>query len=185
MWTFCGPSFSVTPVQIELYGFIRSPVAERGSSCRNTSRSRNVGISFSIPTTLISVSGSVRHMRPLPSDSATSSPPVSAIAKLAPLTATGVFRNSRLRCRRAASARSCGSSVRSFGASGMCSRKIWRISARLRWSAGTTMWLGRSCDSWMIISARSVSCAVIPWFSRAFTRPISWVAIDLTLMTSS
>ena len=36
----------------------------------------------------------------------------------------------------------------------------------------------------MIISARSVSWAVIPWFSRAFTRPISWVAIDLTLMTS-
>ena len=56
-----------------------------------------MGISFSIPTTLISVSGNVRHMRPLPSDSATSSPPVSAIAKFAPLTATLVFRNRRLR----------------------------------------------------------------------------------------
>ena len=28
-----------TPVQMELYGFIRSPVAERGSNCKNTSRS--------------------------------------------------------------------------------------------------------------------------------------------------
>ena len=38
-----------TPVQIELYGFIRSPVADRGSSCRNTSRSRKRGMTFSMP----------------------------------------------------------------------------------------------------------------------------------------
>ena len=36
----------------------------------------------------------------------------------------------------------------------------------------------------MIISARSVSWAAIPACSSAFTRPISCVAIDLTLMTS-
>jgi hypothetical protein len=46
------------------------------------------------------------------------------------------------------------------------------------------MWLGRSWPSWMIISARSVSWASIPRLASAGTRPISWVAIDLTLMTS-
>ena len=44
----------VTPVQSDVYGFIRSPVEERGSSWRNTSRSANVGTSFSIPTTVTS-----------------------------------------------------------------------------------------------------------------------------------
>ena len=38
-WNSCGPSPAVTPVQSEVYGFIRSPVAERGRSWRNTSRS--------------------------------------------------------------------------------------------------------------------------------------------------
>ena len=32
-----------TPVHIEVYGFIRSPVDDRGSSCRNTSRSCQAG----------------------------------------------------------------------------------------------------------------------------------------------
>ena len=72
------------PVQVEVYGFIRSPVEERGSSCRKTSRSRQVGTTFSMPTTLIRVSGRVRHIRPLPSDSSTTSVPVSATMKLAP-----------------------------------------------------------------------------------------------------
>jgi hypothetical protein len=47
----------VHPDQTEVYGFIRSPVEERGSSWRNTSRSDQVGTTFSIPTTEISVSG--------------------------------------------------------------------------------------------------------------------------------
>ena len=42
-WNACGPSPGVTPVHVDVYGFIRSPVDERGSSCRNTSRSRQVG----------------------------------------------------------------------------------------------------------------------------------------------
>ena len=96
-------------------------------------------------------------MRPLPSDSATSSEPVCAIAKLAPLIATLDSKNLRRRWRRAASASACGSSVRSGGASCISRRKISRISARFLWIAGTTMWLGRSWPSWMIISARSVS----------------------------
>ena len=83
-WKACGPSPGVTPLHVEVYGFIRSPVEERGSSCRNTSRSVQVGTSFSTPITVISVSGSVRHIRPLPSDSTTEIVPVSATAKLAP-----------------------------------------------------------------------------------------------------
>ena len=77
----------MTPVQVEVYGFIRSPVEERGSRRRKTSRSSHVGTTFSMPTTETSTSGRVRHIRPLPSDSTTTSVPVSATAKLAPETA--------------------------------------------------------------------------------------------------
>ncbi len=38
-WKSCGPSPGVTPVHMEVYGFIRSPVEDRGSNWRNTSRS--------------------------------------------------------------------------------------------------------------------------------------------------
>ena len=53
----------------------------------------NFGSSFSIPITVIKVCGSVRHIRPLPSDSTTANVPVSAIPKLAPDTATRADRN--------------------------------------------------------------------------------------------
>ena len=69
--------------------------------------------------------------------------------------------------------------------SGISRRKMSRISLRFLWIAGTRMWLGRSWPSWTISSARSVSWAVMPACSRASLRPISWVAIDLTLTTSS
>ena len=42
-----------------------------------------------------------------------------------------------------------------------------------------------SSASWTIISARSVSRAEIPWSLRYSLRFVSWVAIDLTLTTSS
>ena len=58
---------------------------------------------------VISVSGSVRHMRPLPSDSTTQTPPVSAMRKLAPETPVLTRRNFSRRKVRAASARSAGS----------------------------------------------------------------------------
>ena len=61
----------VTPVHSEVYGFIRSPVADRASTCSITSRSWKRGITFSMPASVIMVRGSVRHMRPLPSDSTT------------------------------------------------------------------------------------------------------------------
>ena len=176
---------SVTPVHIEVYGFIRSPVEERGSSWRNTSRSDQAGRIFSTPTTLISVSGRVRHIRPLPSDSTTTSVPVSATAKFAPEMPTWADMNFLRRCWRAAPASSRGRSVSSRGASGISRRKISLISARLRWMAGTRMWLGRSSLSWTISSARSVSSAAIPASARASFMPISWVAMDFTLTTSS
>ena len=62
---------------------------------------------------VIKVSGRVRHIRPLPSDSTTLSVPVSATAKFAPLIATLACRNFRRRCRRAAPASAAGWSVRS------------------------------------------------------------------------
>ena len=105
-WKSCGPSPGVTPVQSVVYGFMRSPVDERGSSWRKTSRSSGVGTSFSIPTTVISVSGSVVQKRPLPSDSTTQTVPVSATAKFAPLIATRAARNFARRYARAAPASS-------------------------------------------------------------------------------
>ena len=96
-----------------------------------------------MPITVMSVSGRVRHIRPLPSDSTTASVPVSATAKLAPETATRAARNRRRRCARAAIARRRGSSVRSAGASAISRRKISLISDRLRWIAGTRMCDGR------------------------------------------
>ena len=103
-WNSCGPSFSRTPVHSDVYGFMRSAVDERGSSCRKTSRSCHAGSTFSIPIKVTSTFGSVRHMRPLPSDSTTPTVPVSAIAKFAPETAIGTDRNFERRCSRAASA---------------------------------------------------------------------------------
>src|SRR5918998_628216 len=63
---------------------MRSPVDERGSSCRKTSMSCHTGTSFSMPMTVTSTSGSVVHIRPLPSDSNMDTVPVSATAKFPP-----------------------------------------------------------------------------------------------------
>ena len=143
-----------------------------------------MGTTFSMPITVISVSGSVRHIRPLPSDSTTSSVPVSATPKLAPEIATLARRNRSRRCVRAAMASRRGSAVSDGSTPGISRRKISRISARLRWIAGTRMCEGRSPPSWTISSARSVSLASIPAASSASLSPISWVAMDLTLTTS-
>ncbi|CAB4926915.1 unannotated protein [freshwater metagenome] len=137
-----------------------------------------------MPMTVIRVRGSVRHMRPLPSDSTTATVPVAATAALAPEIATGTRRNVSRRCRRAASASAAGSSDTS-PAPGRCSRKMSRISRRLRWIAGTRMWLCRSPPSCTMSSARSVSCASIPASCNAGFSSSSSVRSDLTLMTSS
>ncbi len=52
-----------------------------------------VGTTFSMPITEIRMRGSVRHIRPLPSDSTTPTVPVSATPKFAPLIATWAARN--------------------------------------------------------------------------------------------
>jgi len=75
-----------------------------------------VGTTFSMPTTEMRVSARVRHMRPLPSDSTTTSVPVSATAKFAPEIATLARRNFSRRCNRAAPARLAGSESRFSGA---------------------------------------------------------------------
>ena len=54
---------------------------------------RQVGMIFSIPMIETSTLGSVRHMRPLPSDSTMATVPLSATAKFAPLVATDTLRN--------------------------------------------------------------------------------------------
>ena len=158
---------------------------DRGSRARNTSRSRQEGRIFSIPVTQMSVCGRVTHIRPLPSDSTTTTEPVSAMAKLAPHTPTRADRNAWRRCARAAAASAGGSSVSPAGASGICWRKISLISARFLWMAGTRMWLGRSWPSWTMSSARSVSSASMPSAASASFSPVSWVTIDLTLTTRS
>ena len=185
MWKFCGPSPSVTPDHREVYGFMRSPVEERGSSCRNTPRSSKFGSSFSMPMTVIRVSGRVRHIRPLPSDSTMETVPVSAQPKLAPEMATLASMNCWRRYLRAASASSAGSWVKVSSVFGIFAAKMSRISARLRWIAGTRMWEGKSSPSCTMSSARSVSCAKMPAFSSSSFRAISWVAMDLILTTLS
>jgi len=92
-----------------------------------------------MPTTETSTSGRVRHIRPFPSDSTTARVPVSATAKLAPEIATRVDRNVARRYRRAAAARAAGSSVNVLSTVDISRRKMSRISARLRWIAGTRM----------------------------------------------
>ncbi len=146
--------------------------------CRATT-----GTTFSTPITVTSTSGSVVHMRPLPSDSTTQMLPVSATPKFAPLTPIRADRNFARRCSRAASASAAGSSVRSSSPSSR--RKMSRISARLRWIAGTRMCEGKSSSSWMISSARSVSTARTPAAASCSFSEISSVAIDLTFTTSS
>ncbi len=99
-----------------------------------------------MPITVISVLGRVVHIRPLPSDSTTHTVPVSATAKFAPLIATSAVMNLSRRKRRAASARSAGSGD-TPSAPGRFARNRSRISARLRWIAGTRMWEALSPES--------------------------------------
>lgn len=85
-----------------------------------------------MPMTVIRVSGRVRHIRPLPSDSTTERVPVSAMPKLAPEIATLVVMNFSRRYARAAAASSAGTAFSSGSTPGISLRKISRISSRLR-----------------------------------------------------
>ncbi len=141
---------------------MRSAVEERGRVWRKTSRSRQVGTIFSMPTTEMRVSGRVRHIRPLPSDSTTTRVPVSATMKLAPEMPTLARRNFSRRWRRAASASSAGVSLRPSGAGRpQLAHLLAEDVADL--AAVACGWRGRGCGrggrrpSCTMSSARSVS----------------------------
>ena len=160
------------------------PVEERGSSCRNTSRSRHSGSTFSIPITVTSTLGQRRAHAP-----------VALGLDDAPPSRSRRRRSSRPRppsaprgtSRAGAGARPRRSRVASPAevlAPAIVRSNSALISARLRWIAGTRMCDDVSCASWMISSARSVSIALMPCAASASLSPISSVAIDLTLITS-
>jgi hypothetical protein len=119
-----------------------------------TSRSAKRGTTLSMPAMVMSVSGRVRHMRPLPSLSTMQTPPVSAMRKFAPLTASLTRRNFSRRKRRAASARS-GASPRSgrFISRGRDLADLLAILVQ----RGDDDVRGLVVPSWMMSSARSVS----------------------------
>ena len=138
-WNSCGPSPGVTPVQSDVYGFIRSPVAERGRSCRKTSRSRSVGHDLldahdrdehlAAASAHAPVALGLHH-----ADSARSRRRRSSRREIA----TCAARKCSRRWRRAASASAAGSSDRSGGRRS-CPANSSRISARFLWMAGTRM----------------------------------------------
>ena len=119
----------------------------------------SVGTSFSMPMTVTSTSGSVVHMRPLPSDSTTQTVPG--------------LRDREVRAAEIAHARveelpaqvqpRCLGELRRGHRSGPARPKARanrsRISARFLWIAGTRMCDCTSSPSWMISSAKSVSMA--------------------------
>ena len=161
-WNSCGPSPAVTPVQSDVYGFIRSPVEERGSSCRKTSRSCEASARASRSRgPMTSTGGSVVHMRPLPSDSTTQSVPVSATPKFAPLTPTCASQELLAQVD-AAPPRRGRRVVRDRCRARSCARRGRGSRVRLRWIAGTRMCDDQSPSSCRISSAKSVSSAWMP-----------------------
>ena len=117
-------------------------------------------------------------MRPLPSLVTSTTVPVSATAKLAPVMPMSASRNF------------CRSSVLAtfVSTSGSASKRppssLEKRSATcplVLWMAGAMMWEGFSWASWMMYSPRSVSTGLTPACSRASLSSISSVAIDLLL----
>ena len=185
--TSCGPSPGVTPVHIEVYGFIRSPVDERGSSCRNTSRSRQVGTSFSMPMTVISVSrqGQAHPAVALGLDH-------DQRAGLGDREVGAGDRRparqelARRRCARAAiGQRGAGSSV-SVGVDAAASRAGRSRGSRPGCGGSPAPGCATACRARAGRSARRGRSPRrrCPAASSASLSPISWVAIDLTLTTS-
>ena len=143
-----------------------------------------------MPTTETSTSGRVRHIRPLPSDSTTTRVPVSATAKLAPETATLARRNFSRRC----SARRAGQRGRVVGqvggrrAPGRGHLADGRSRGSRRGCGGSPApGCGRAGRRRAARSARPGRSPRrrCPRAASASLSPISWVAIDLTLTTSS
>ena len=106
--------------------------------------------------------------------------PVSAAAKLTPVTPMSAARNSsrsRARAQAVSSSRESGSSVPASA------ERMSRICGSVLWIAGVMMCDGRSWTSCTMYSPRSVSTALRPSASSASPRSISSVAIDLLFTT--
>ncbi len=133
-------------------------------------------MTFSMPIEAMCTGGSVVPMSALPSLVTTTNPPVSAMAKLTPVSPASAPRNFSRRCWRARSVSWVGSErpagVPSF------SWKSSPISSFFRWMAGMTMCDGGSPASWTMRSPRSVSTTSMPRASRYGFRWHSSVSID-------
>jgi hypothetical protein len=119
--------------------------------------------------------GSEVTMRPLPSLVTSTTVPVSATAKLAPVIPMSAWRNFSRSALRATAVRTSGSAANSPWSSRENSSATCPL---VLWMAGAMMCDGFSWASWMMYSPRSVSTGVIPACSRASLRSISSVAID-------
>ena len=162
-WNSCGPSPARTPVHSDVYGFIRSAVEERGSSCRKTSRSRHSGSTFSIPITrdqhLAAASCTcgrcprTRRRRPCRSRRSRSS------RRRPPPAPT---RNFSRRCRRAASAIAVASQPEVLALGDRALEQRADLGAVAVDRRHEDVRLLRRRASWTISSARSVSIAWMP-----------------------
>ena len=135
------------------------------------------------PITVTSVSGSVVHIRPFPSDSTTPTVPVSATAKFAPETATRARQERVAEMARAAASSDSGSSV-SPGSSERLAEELGDLrparggATGRAGGTGARPRAGRSARRGRSRSARSRLS------SRASLSPSSSVVSDLTLTTS-
>ena len=178
-WNSSGPSSSPArrgPSTSVVYTESFWPVALLARIARNTIRSVMDGTTFSTPMIATCTRGSDVTIRPFPSLVTSTTVPVSATAKLAPVIPRSAWRNFSRSSRRATRVSTSGSA------------STRRLSARVKrsatcpfvlWMAGTMMCEGRSWASWMMYSPRSVSTGVTPAASSASLRWISSVAMDL------
>ena len=114
-------------------------------------------------------------IRPLPSLVTSTTVPVSATAKFAPVIPRSASRNFWRSSTRAIRVSSSGSAATSRLSSFAKRSATWPL---VLWIAGAMMCDGRSCASWMMYSPRSVSIGMTPAASSASFRWISSLAID-------
>ena len=134
-----------TPVHSDVYGFIRSAGGRSAAAAAGRPRGRRQrGQHLLDPHDRDQhVAAASVHIRPLPSDSTTTIVPVSATAKLAPLTAD-LGRRKLLPQVRPGRLGQRARLVGEVGSTPIARRKRSRISARFLWIAGTRMCDGRS-----------------------------------------
>ena len=117
-------------------------------------------------------------MSALPSLVHTTTSPVAATPKFAPVIPASAVRNSPRRLSLACCVRKAGSWL-PFSEEMPLRSKSSPTSSWLKCMAGITMWLGFCSLSWMMRSPRSVSTTSIPLASRKGFIPHSSVSIDL------